>query len=373
MKKHFLIALALLLGAVITKAQDKSPYTFTNVVQQKAGITEDQCATGTCWSFATISFLEAEIIRKGYDAVDLSEMFNVRFTYPRKAESFVRYQGKQQFGPGGLAHDAINIMGQYGLVPEEAYSGLPAGKKEHDHGMLDEQLEVLVKKTVEKEWYKMGNEWSVAVNSLLESHLGKAPESFVYKGKTYTPASFRDELKLNSNDYVSFTSFTHHPFNTTCVLEVPDNWSKGSFYNVTLDDMQHIADNALENGYTIAWDADVSEPGFSFKHGLAILPEKRLERDEMFKSVVTEVKVDQSARQYAFDTQATTDDHLMHITGKAKDQNGKVYYFTKNSWGAQNTFGGYQYVSEAYFRMKTVSFLVHKDAVPADIRKRLGI
>lgn len=373
MKKHALIIATLLLGAALTHAQDKSPYTFTTVVQQKTGATEDQCATGTCWSFATVSFLEAEILRKGHEAVDLSEMFNVRYTYPLKAESFVRYQGKQQFGPGGLAHDAINIMGTYGIVPEEAYTGLPSGKKEHDHGMLDEQLEVLVKKTVEKEWYKMGNEWNDALTGVLESHLGKAPSSFTYKGKNYTPASFRDELKLNANEYVSFTSFTHHPFNSTFVLEVPDNWSKGSFYNVTVDDLQRIADNALEKGYTIAWDADVSEPGFSFKHGLAILPEKKLERDEMWKNVVTELKVDQTNRQQAFDTQSTTDDHLMHITGKAKDQNGKLYYFTKNSWGASNVFGGYQYISESYFRMKTVSMLVHKDAVPEDIRKRLGI
>lgn len=350
-----------------------SPYTFSIVKENAAGATENQCQTGTCWSFATISFLEAEVIRKGGKAVDLSEMYNVRINYPLKADSYVRFQGKQQFGPGGLSHDAINVLRDYGVVPETAYSGLKTGVTEHNHNAMDATLEATVKTVLEKKLNEDSQDWKRSIDGILDAEIGPLPDAtFAYNGKKHTAASFRDELKLSAADYVSITSFSHHPYYSSFVLEVPDNWSKGSFYNVTMDDLGRIADNAIDNGYTIAWDADVSEKGFSFQQGVAILPAVQPKKDEYWSKVHEELVPTQQLRQDAFDRFETTDDHLMHITGKSKDQNGNIYFITKNSWGTSNPFKGYQHVSKSYFLMKTVAIVVHKDAIPADIKTKLG-
>jgi bleomycin hydrolase len=351
----------------------QGPYKFTEIKNIKGIDVEDQCATGTCWSFATISFLEAEIIRNGHPVVDLSEMYNVRMTYPLKAESYLRYQGKQQFGPGGLSHDVIAVVKSFGIVPEAAYLGINYNKKEHDHSTLDAILEGTVKTILDKKLNERATDWTYAVNGILDAYLGKAPEQFDYQGKKYTPTQFRDAMGINPDDYVSITSFSHHPFYSKFVLEVPDNWAKGSYYNVPLDEMQQIIDNAITTGYTIAWDADVSEKGFSFSNGLALVPEKTIAKEDMFTSMITERVIDQAIRQKAFDSQETTDDHLMHITGMAKDQNGVVYYITKNSWGSNNPFSGYQYVSSSYLRYKTVGIVVHKNAIPAALKAKMGI
>ncbi|MFY7707061.1 MAG: aminopeptidase C [Flavobacteriales bacterium] len=370
--KHFLLKAALILFMPLCIfAQTPYQFTTTNVV--KGMDVEDQCATGTCWSFATISFIEAEIIRKNKTAVDLSEMFNVRYTYPAKAESYVRFQGKQQFGPGGLSQDVIAVIKKYGMVPESAYTGLPTEKKLHDHSSLDAILGGTVKTVLDGKLNTSSDDWMIAINGILDAYLGKAPERFEWNNKQYSPLEFRDAMGINADDYVNLSSFSHHPYYSTFVLEVPDNWMKGAFYNVTLDELQQIADNALENGYTIAWDADVSEEGFSFQNGMAIVPEGKVAKEELFKKYISEQKINQDIRQKAFDNFETTDDHLMHITGKAKDQNGTVYYITKNSWGTGNNYGGYQYVSSSYFRYKTVSMVVHKDAIPAAIRTKLKI
>ncbi len=351
----------------------QSPYQFTATKIVKGLDVEDQCATGTCWSFATISFIETELMRKGKTPVDLSEMFNVRYTYPSKAESYVRFQGKQQFGPGGLSQDVIAVIKKYGMVPEAAYSGLPSSKKIHDHGALDAILEGTVKTVLDNKLNTTSDDWMIAINGILDAYLGAVPEQFEWNGKKYTPIQFRDEMGINADDYINLTSFSHHPYYSSFVLEVPDNWMKGDFYNVTIDELQQIADNAIENGYTIAWDADVSEQGFSFQNGIAIVPEDKVAPEEIGKKIIAEKSIDQSLRQKAFDNFETTDDHLMHITGKAKDQNNNVYYITKNSWGKGNNFGGYQYVSASYFRYKTVSLVVHKDAIPAAIKTKLKL
>jgi bleomycin hydrolase len=352
---------------------DASPYQFTVIRDNAAGLTEDQCATGTCWSFATISFLESEIIRKGNKPVDLSEMFNVRINYSKKADSYVRFQGKQQFGPGGLGHDVISVVKEYGIVPESAFSGLASGKTEYDHGGLDALLESTVKTVLEKKLNESGNEWKESIESILNAGIGQVPTQFEYEGKRYTPAAFRDALKINADEYVSLTSFTHHPYHSSFVLEVPDNWSKGSFYNLPLDELMRVIDFSIDNGFTIAWDADVSERGFSFGKGLGILVDESVKKEEMWKGIMAEASVDPVKRQDAFDRFQTTDDHLMHITGKAKDQNGIVYYITKNSWGTANPYKGFQYVSRNYMMMKTVSIVVHRDAIPKDIRTKLNI
>lgn len=351
----------------------QSPYTFTVVKNINGLEVEDQCATGTCWSFATISFLEAEVMRNGNKHVDLSEMFNVRMTYPMKAESYLRYQGKQQFGPGGLSHDVISVVKNFGLMPEAAYVGIGYNKERHDHGTLDAILEGTVKTILDKKLNENNTDWSYAVNGILDAYLGKVPDTFNYEGKSYTPIQFRDAMKINADDYISLTSFSHHPFYSQFVLEVPDNWAKGSYYNLPIDELQQVVDNAINNEYTIAWDADVSEKGFSFTNGMAIVPDEKVTKEEMFKKVITEKVIDQKNRQQAFDSFETTDDHLMHITGMAKDQNGNVYYITKNSWGANNPYKGYQYVSSSYMRYKTVGIVVHKNAIPAALKAKLGI
>jgi len=350
-----------------------SPYNFTVVKDNSAGAMEDQCQTGTCWSFATISFLESEIIRKGGKPVDLSEMYNVRVNYAKKADSYVRYQGRQQFGPGGLSHDVILVMREYGIVPESAFSGLEPGKKEYNHFGMDAMLESTVKTVIDKKLNEQSNDWKTSVDGMLDMGIGKLPTEFEYEGKKYTPQSFRDAMKLNPDDYVSITSFSHHPYYSQFVLEVPDNWAKGSFYNVPLAEMQQVLDNALDNGYTVAWDADVSEKGFSFSQGAAVLPADDVKKEELWTKVISEKSVTQENRQEAFDAFKTTDDHLMHITGKAKDQNGGMYYITKNSWGSENPFKGFQYISKNYFQMKTISIMVHKDALPKELKKKLGI
>lgn len=375
MKKISALFLTLLAGgSAFGQQPSTSPYVFSVVKENAAGATENQCQSGTCWSFATVSFLEAEVLRKGGKAVDLSEMYNVRINYPLKADAYVRYQGKQQFGPGGLSHDVISVLRDYGVVPESAYTGLKPGVLEHNHNVMDAVLESTVKTVLEKKLNEDGPNWKRSIDAILDAEIGPLPDAtFAYEGKKFTAATFRDELKLNAADYVSITSFSHHPFYSSFVLEVPDNWAKGSFYNVTLDDLGRIADYAIDNGYTIAWDADMSEKGFSFQQGVAIIPAEQPKKEEFWSKLHTELVPNQQLRQDAFDRFETTDDHLMHITGKSKDQNGNIYYITKNSWGTSNPFKGYQHVSKYYFMMKTVGIVVHKDAIPSDIKSKLGL
>ena len=379
MKKHVILLFALVFafGAHAQKKNKKSetpsfPYTFEVVVDNGATSTKDQCRTGTCWSFATVSFVESELMRMGKGEHNLSEMFNVRMTYPKKAENYVRYQGKAQFSAGSLSHDVINAIRDFGMVPEEVYTGLNPGMTEHDHGELDAMLEGLIKGIVSKRGTK-SDSYKKAVAAVLDVTIGAVPENFTYQGKKYTPTSFRDAMGFNADDYVSLSSFTHHAMWEPFILEVPDNFSQGAFYNVPLETLGAVAQSALRGGYTVAWDADVSEKGFSFRNGMAILPAKGTSKDDLFKKVVEEESVDAVSRQAAFDSQSTTDDHLMHLTGLRKDQNGKLYYVIKNSWGTGNDFDGHQHISEAYFDMKTVGIMVHKDALPADVRSKLGL
>lgn len=359
--------------AQVDNAKVQSPYVFTKIKENGAVAVENQCKSGTCWSFATISFLESEILRINNKKIDLSEMFNVYHIYRQKADSYVRYQGKQQFGPGGLSHDVLMVMDNYGIVPESAYRGLEVGNDVHDHGAMDAILEGSLKVVLDNKLNTQNNNWKKNIDGILEANLGKVPETFEFDGKKYTPASFRDAMSIKASDYVSLTSYNHHPFYSNFVLEVPDNWAKGSFYNLPLNELQQVIDNAIDKGYTVSWDADVSEKGFSFDNGVAILPADGVTKDQLFKQVVAEQLVDQSNRQDAFDQFKTTDDHLMHIVGKAKDQNGNMYYITKNSWGTSNLFEGYQYVSANYFLMKTISITLHKSAIPEAIKTKAKI
>ncbi|MFM7309317.1 MAG: C1 family peptidase [Flavobacteriales bacterium] len=350
-----------------------SYYVFKDVRRNDVVAVEDQCATGTCWSFATTSFLEAELLRKSGKRVDLSEMYTVRMTYPKKADSYVRFQGTQQFGPGGLAHDVIDALEEFGLVPEVAFSGFINGQKTYDHGALDAELKKEVDLVLSQNLNQKDQMWKLRIDEILNRGIGVPPTNFVFDNKSYTPVSFRDEMGLNPADYVSLSSFSHHGFYKEFVLEVPDNWAKGSFYNLPMEELVRVMREAVMNGYTIAWDADVSEEVFSFSLGVAILPKSVEEAKEMGKRRIAEITPTQAERQSEFDRFQTTDDHLMHIIGLAKDETGALYFITKNSWGTGNVYGGYQYVSEAYAAMKTVGILLHKDAIPTDIRKKLGL
>ncbi|MFK7756823.1 MAG: C1 family peptidase [Flavobacteriales bacterium] len=370
--KKLLFTSIFCVGALLSYSQDKKPvYEFKTAIDLSHTETKNQCMTGTCWSFATVSFLESELMRMDKGQHDLSEMFNVRMTYPKKVDKYVRMQGKYQFGPGSLSHDVINVLEGYGLVPESVYSGRENEKELYDHGQLDAVLVAVVDAVLEN---NPGNRaYVAAVEGILDAYIGEVPEKFTYEGKEYTPQSFKESMGLNASDYVSFTSYTHHPFYEEFILEVPDNFSQGEFMNVPVEDLVSIIDNALTEGYTIAWDADVSEKSFSFRNGIAIIPEDGIKKDQLWKEVVKEKKVTQEMRQETFDNFTTTDDHLMHLIGKATDQNGTTYYMIKNSWGDGNPYDGIQYISEEYIKLKTVGILLHKEGVPKAVRKKAGM
>jgi bleomycin hydrolase len=323
--------------------------------------------TGTCWSFSTSSFLESEIFRINKKEVDLSEMFNVRHTYDTKAWNYVMRQGETQFSQGGLGHDVINSISKHGFVPNSFYTGLLNGELKHNHSELIDSLKPILDTYISKK----STDWKTPVTTLLDKKLGKPVTNFFYEGVNYTPKSFMASLNIKPEDYVSLTSFNHVPFNEKIVLEIPDNFSNGSFYNVTLDELVESTLEALKKGYTVELDCDVSEKTFSSKDGIAILP-KTAVKDLM--QLTDEIKVTQALRQQEFENFNTTDDHLMHITGFLEDQNGTLFFKVKNSWGTTYAGNnGYIYMSEAYFRMKTISVLVHKESIPKSISKNIGL
>ncbi len=336
-------------------------YEFTPDVNLECTGVKAQDRTGTCWSFATASFIESEVLRKGKGRHELSEMFCVRNIYKDKALNYVLRQGKTNFGEGALAHDFINAAGRYGLVPDEVYSGLTDGATAHDHGEMAAVLEGMLKALTARR--RLGTDWDEAYAAVLDVYLGAAPEEFSYHGQTFTPQSFAEHVGFNADDYVSFTSFSHHPFGRPFVLEIPDNFSSGLFENVPVDRLIEIIDAALDQGFTIAWDGDVSEPGFSGGDGLAVLPAAG--RRDAMKVPGEEIPVTQEMRQATFEELSTTDDHLMHLVGRARDQLGNKYYLIKNSWGETGPYKGQLYMSEAYVRLKTIAILVHRDAIQA--------
>ncbi len=369
MLKFFRIAF-FFMGALVFGQQ----YQFTPVIDIEATEVKSQDNTGTCWSFSATSFLESEIIRMNGKRIDISEMYNVYNTYNKKSWNYIMRQGKTQFGEGGLAHDVINSVRENGLVPETAYSGLLSGKTTHNHSEMANALSGVLKSYIKNA--KKSDGWKAAVNAILQRYLGRKPAGFNYEGAQYTPQSFLKMTGLNMDDYVSNTSFSHRPFYTSFIRNIPDNFSNGTFYNVPLDEFTTIIDHALKNGYTLSWDADVSERTFSSKHGVAFIPESDSEKSRGLNKPVKEKAISQEYRQQQFENYATTDDHLMHIIGVVKDQNGATYYKVKNSWGTNpERIGndGYVYVSDAYMRLKSISVLLHKDALPEELRKRLGL
>lgn len=367
-----LLFLLTFLSTLYTTAQ--KAYTFTEIIDLETTPVISQGATGTCWSFSTSSFLESEIIRLSGKHIDLSEMYTVRNTYPKKAENFVMRQGKAQFSEGGLAHDVINSVRDYGLVPQEAYNGLLGESTSHNHAEMVAVLEAMVKTYAANPGRKLSSNWTKAIAAVLDVYLGENTMSFAYNGKQYTPTSFLAMTKIVPEDYTTITSFTHAPFYESFILNIPDNWSNGSMFNVPLDEMMQTLDNALKNGFTVELDCDVSERTFSSKHGVAVIPASSDNNTKALEGVYPEQIITQEYRQTEFENFTTTDDHLMHITGLLKDQNGTTYYKVKNSWGtdeSRNANGGYVFFSEAYMRLKAISIMIHKDALPKTIANKI--
>jgi len=371
-----------------------SGYIFTMVKQLPATSVKNQYRSGTCWSYSAISFLESELLRMGKDTFDLSEMYCVRQCYADKVKYYVRYHGNHTLGSGGAAHDVTYVLKNYGLVPNEAYNGLVIGETKPVTGEMDGVLKAYADAVIKNPNRQLTPVWQQGFNGILDAYLGKVPDKFTYKGKDYLPTSFTDMLGLNADDYVEITSYTHHPFYKPFILEVEDNWLMDQVYNVPIDDLMKIIDNSVMTGYTVVWGADVSEKGFSWKNGVAVVPDKAatevagLERakwekmsdadkDKLlykFDKPMPEKTITQVMRQTEFDNYLTTDDHGMHLTGIAKDQNGTKYYYIKNSWGTDGSpYKGYFYASEAYVKLKTMDIMVHKNAIPKEIRAKLGL
>jgi len=397
-RKLLLLAILAIFSMGIVNAQNEGKddgYQFTTIKEIPTTSVKDQYRSGTCWSFSGLGFLESEMIRQGKPATNLSEMFIVWHAYDMKAKKYVRLHGNLNFSAGGAFHDVTNIIKRYGIVPYDVYTGLINGETKPVHGEMDRMLKSQVEGVIENQNKKLSASWEDAVRGTLNSYLGEVPEKFEYKGKEYTPLSFAsDYVGLNMDDYVEITSYTHHPFYSKFIIEVPDNWMWDQVYNVPLADLQKIIDNSINNGYTVAWAADVSEKGFNTsKAGVAVVPaadtkdmdDSQLaqwkgmnakERDDVlysFKKPGAEKTITQTMRQVGFDDYGTTDDHGMLIVGTAKDQNGTLYYKVKNSWGDYNQYHGYFYASVPYLRYKTMSIMVNKEAIPKNIRKKLNL
>ncbi len=391
-----LIALFLTSTIKAVNEGDKTEgFKFQDIMVLPATPVKDQYKSGTCWSFSGLSFLESEMLRIGKPEVDLSEMFVVRYSYSNKALKDVRMHGSLNFSAGGAFHDVINVIKKYGIVPEEVYKGLNYGEEKHVHGEMDRVLKGYVDAVILNKNKKLSSVWHESLDAILDTYLGKVPEAFEYEGKEYTPISFaRDYVGLDLDNYVEISSYSHQPFYSEFILEVPDNWAWGEVYNVPLNELMEIIDSSLESGYTVAWAADVSEKGFlTSKKGVAVMPEVDLEdmsdteiahwdslsekeqQEELFKldKPYKEVNVTQEMRQTAFDNYQTTDDHGMHIIGLAKDQNGEMYYKVKNSWGDYNLYDGYFYASKPYVRYKTTCIMVNIQSIPQHIRIKLNL
>jgi len=398
MKKVFALTLSLCLMAGVVFAEGENEkksegYKFEMIKKAEGTTIKNQYRSGTCWSFSGLGFFENELLKAGKGNLDLSEMFVVRNSYSDKAEKYVRFHGNLNFGGGGSFQDVVNCIKKYGIVPEGAYKGLEYGQEKHVHGELDVILKGYVDAVLKNKNRKLTPTWHKGFNGVLDAYMGDYPETFTYEGKEYTPKSFASEVGLNMDDYVMISSYTHHPFYEQFIIEVPDNWSYGTVYNLPLDEMMSVMDNAIEEGYSVAWAADISEKGFSWRKGLAIVPEKRIEdmtdsekskwselstKDKQkqlynFGTPGSEKEITQELRQEGFDNYLTTDDHGMVIEGIAKDQNGNKYYYVKNSWSTDGVYDGYFYASHPFVAYKTMSILVNKNSIPKKIKKKMGL
>ncbi len=398
MKKFFVSALMLAFALSSVSAKDKKKtedegYVFTTVKELKITPVKNQNRTGTCWCFSTLGFLESELLRMGKGEYDLSEMFIVSKNYKDKAEKFVRLHGELNYAQGGSFEDVLQAWKDYGIVPESVMNGLQYGEDMHVHNELESASRAYLDQIIKNPNRKLSTAWKKGFDGIIDAYLGTAPEKFTYNGKEYTPKSFAAELGINPDDYVSLTSYTHHPFYSEFAIEVQDNWRWATSYNLPIDELMQVFENAINTGYTIAWGADVSEKGFT-RNGIGIIPdiesmersgsdqdrwlglstsEKDAEIKKMMEKPCKELEITQEMRQEAYDNYETTDDHGMQIYGIAKDQTGKKFYMIKNSWGTDNKYKGTWYISENFVKYKTMNIVVHKDALPQAIKDKLHI
>ncbi len=378
------------------EAKATEGYQFTDIKVIETTPVKNQNRSGTCWCYSTMTFLEAEILRAGGEAVHLSEMFAVRHAYMKKAEMYVRMHGHLNFAEGGAAHDVTEVIKEYGIVPNEVYTGMNYGTELADFHeitpVMTAYLDAVIK-AGDTSRRPLTTAWKRGFNAILDEYFGELPETFVWKGKEYTPKSFAESLPIDMDDYIDLSSFTHHPFYEQFVLEVPDNWMWGQVYNLPMEEMMRVVDHALENGYTLAWGTDVSEKGFSRTKAIGVIPEtdpKSMSGTEAerwgsltakereaalysFEKPTKEREITQEMRQEAFDNYETTDDHGMVIVGTAKDQNGTIYYKVQNSWDTVKPYDGFWYFSKPFVAYKTTDLMVNKKALPKDIAKKLGL
>lgn len=392
--KKFVLAGSLFLCSLGMMAQDAQPtegFIFTPVKENPITSVKNQNRSSTCWSFSGLGFLESELIRMGKGEHDLSEMFVVHHTMNDRARNYVRFHGDNSFSPGGSFYDVIYCMNNYGLVPQTAMPGIMYGDSLPVHNELDNVAAGYVNAIAKSNSRKLSPVWRKGLSAIYDTYLGQLPESFTYEGKTYTPQSFVKMLGLNADDYVSLTSYTHHPFYSQFPLEIQDNWRGGLSYNLPLDEFMQVMDNAVNNGYTIAWGSDVSEDGFT-RNGIAVMPDAAKgaeltgsdmarwtgmtpadKRNELTSRPLPEMTITQEMRQEAYDNWQTTDDHGMVIYGIAKDQNGNEYYMVKNSWGKTGKYDGIWYASKPFVAYKTMNVVVNKNAIPKAIAKKMGL
>lgn len=394
MRRLLLVSVTILLTLGIQAQNSSSGYQFTVLKENPISTVKNQGSSGTCWSYSGVGFLESELLRMGKGELDLSDMYIVRRNYEDKAMKYIRTHGNLNFAQGGSFADVVETLDEYGVVPEQEFKGLNYGEGTNKHGELEAVLTGYLEAVNKNPNKRLSTAWFPGFKSVLDNYFGQKPENFIYGGRNYTPQSFAQELGLKSDNYISITSFTHHPFYEPFALEVPDNWRWAFSYNVPMDEMTEIMDNAIKNGYTIAWASDVSEVGFS-RNGIGVIPDESAPenigsdqahwlglstaaRTSALKSKieagpVKELTVTQEMRQKGYDNRETTDDHGMLIYGIAKDQNGTKYYMVKNSWGEAGSYNGLWYVSETFVKYKTISFVVNKESLPKSTADKLKL
>ena len=387
MKLKFILSAALAMTAISAFAQ--ADYQFTTVKENPVTSVKNQYRSGTCWCFSALSFIESEVLRTKGQTIDLSEMFVVGKSYHDRAIKYVRLDGNLRFAAGSSFGDVFHVMNDYGIVPQEAMPGFIYGTELPVHGELDAALLGYVNAIVKNPNRQLSTAWVKGFDGIVAAYFGEYPETFTVDGVEYTPKSYCEHIGFNMNDYVNLTSFTQHPFYEPFVIDVCDNWRWDSAYNLPIEELMKVMYNAIENGYTVAWGSDVSEKGFT-RDGLAVVPVEKAkvtagsdqekwvgkaaeQKEEVKASLPEEMTITQEMRQDGYDRKTTTDDHGMHIYGLAKDQNGTNYFIVKNSWGETGKYKGIWYASDAFVRYKTLNIVVHKDALPKDIKKKLGI